>query len=61
MTAPLCDGALLYGRRATEKHKAEFQKFIDFSTSVGTLPEYLDGRDKPTAVGFMESIVRDSA
>src|SRR5215470_9931759 len=23
----------------TDKHKAEFQKFIDFSTAVGTLPE----------------------
>jgi NitT/TauT family transport system substrate-binding protein len=26
----------------TEKHKAEFQKFIDFSTAVGTLPEKID-------------------
>ncbi|HEU4357274.1 MAG TPA: hypothetical protein VFR54_02350, partial [Xanthobacteraceae bacterium] len=26
----------------TDKHKAEFQKFIDFSTSVGTLPERVD-------------------
>src|SRR6266478_2118727 len=26
----------------TEKHKAEFQKFIDFSTAVGTLPEKVD-------------------
>jgi NitT/TauT family transport system substrate-binding protein len=26
----------------TDKHKAEFQKFIDFSTSVGTLPEKID-------------------
>ncbi len=26
----------------TPKHKAEFQKFIDFSTSVGTLPEKVD-------------------
>ena len=26
----------------TEKHKAEFQKFIDFSTAVGTLPERVD-------------------
>ena len=26
----------------TDKHKAEFQKFIDFSTSVGTLPEKVD-------------------
>jgi NitT/TauT family transport system substrate-binding protein len=26
----------------TDKHRAEFQKFIDFSTSVGTLPEKVD-------------------
>jgi NitT/TauT family transport system substrate-binding protein len=26
----------------TDKHKAEFQKFIDFSTAVGTLPERVD-------------------
>jgi hypothetical protein len=26
----------------TGKHKAEFQKFIDFSTEVGTLPEKVD-------------------
>jgi NitT/TauT family transport system substrate-binding protein len=26
----------------TDKHKAEFQKFIDFSTAVGTLPEKVD-------------------
>src|SRR5262249_38238136 len=26
----------------TAKHKAEFQKFIDFSTAVGTLPEKVD-------------------
>ena len=26
----------------TDKHKAEFQKFIDFSTAVGTLPEKID-------------------
>src|SRR5438445_136692 len=26
----------------TAKHKAEFQKFIDFSTEVGTLPETVD-------------------
>src|SRR5712691_2321162 len=26
----------------TDKHKAEFQKFIDFSTDVGTLPEKVD-------------------
>jgi NitT/TauT family transport system substrate-binding protein len=26
----------------TDKHKAEFQKFIDFATSVGTLPEKVD-------------------
>ena len=28
----------------TDKHKAEFQKFIDFSTEVGTLPEKVDIR-----------------
>jgi NitT/TauT family transport system substrate-binding protein len=26
----------------TDKHKAEFQKFIDFSTEVGTVPEKVD-------------------
>jgi hypothetical protein len=26
----------------TDKHKAEFQKFIDFSAAVGTLPEKID-------------------
>jgi len=26
----------------TDKHKAEFQKFIDLSTSAGTLPERVD-------------------
>ena len=26
----------------TPKQKAEFQKFIDFSASVGTLPEKVD-------------------
>jgi NitT/TauT family transport system substrate-binding protein len=26
----------------TDKHKAEFQKFIDFATSVGTVPEKVD-------------------
>jgi NitT/TauT family transport system substrate-binding protein len=26
----------------TDKHKVEFQKFIDFSTAVGTLPEKID-------------------
>jgi NitT/TauT family transport system substrate-binding protein len=26
----------------TDKHKAEFQKFIDFATEVGTLPEKVD-------------------
>jgi NitT/TauT family transport system substrate-binding protein len=26
----------------TDKHKAEFQKFIDFSTAVGVLPEKVD-------------------
>ena len=26
----------------TDEHKAEFQKFIDFSTAVGTLPEKID-------------------
>jgi NitT/TauT family transport system substrate-binding protein len=26
----------------TDKQKAEFQKFIDFSTAVGTLPEKID-------------------
>jgi len=26
----------------TDKHKAEFQKFIDFSTEVGTLPGRVD-------------------
>ena len=27
---------------ASDKHKAEFQKFIDFSTAVVTLPEKVD-------------------
>ena len=26
----------------TDKHKAEFQKFIDFSTAAGTLPQKVD-------------------
>ena len=26
----------------TDEHKAEFQKFIDFSTEVGTVPEKVD-------------------
>jgi NitT/TauT family transport system substrate-binding protein len=26
----------------TDQHKAEFQKFIDFSTEVGTVPEKVD-------------------
>jgi NitT/TauT family transport system substrate-binding protein len=26
----------------TDTHKAEFQKFIDFSTEVGTVPEKVD-------------------
>jgi NitT/TauT family transport system substrate-binding protein len=26
----------------TDRHKEEFQKFIDFSTAVGTLPEKVD-------------------
>ena len=26
----------------TDNHKAEFQKFIDFSTEVGTVPEKVD-------------------
>jgi hypothetical protein len=26
----------------TDKHKAEFQKFIEFATSVGTVPEKVD-------------------